>query len=136
MPAWYLAAIPSPIYWACARDLDDATQRTAAAAFATYLGGINRALDGGRSFLVGECVSLADICYACELTMLWYERPQRAWLAQRGYAPAVPVDFATRYPRAAAHFSALRAHPAFAPDLETHLTHLENDVLHTTSKPA
>lgn len=119
-----------------ARDLDDATQRTAAAACATYLGGIDRALDGGRSFLVGECVSLADICYACELTMLWYERPQRAWLAQRGYAPAVPADFATRYPRAAAHFSALRAHPAFAPDLETHLTHLESDVLHTTSKPA
>lgn len=119
-----------------AHDLDDATQRSAAAASTTYLAGIERALIGGRSFLVGDNISLADICYACELSMLWYERPQSAWLAERGYALAVPVNFAASYPRAAAHFAALRAHPAFAPDLEAHLAHLETAAHRIVSKPA
>lgn len=119
-----------------ARDLDDTTQRIAAAACSTYLAGIERALVGARSFLVGDSISLADICFACELTMLWYERPQRAWLAAQAYAPALPADFGSRYPRAAAHFAALRGHPAFAPDLEAHLAHLETDADQTVSKPA
>ncbi len=107
--------------------LDDAAQRIARDAFATYVGGIERALGGEREFLVGDILSLADICYVCELTMLWYERPQRAWLHERGYSPLVPDDFALRYPHAAAHFARLRAHAACAPDLAPHLVRLEAD---------
>lgn len=119
-----------------ARDLDDATQGIAAAACTTYLAGIERGLTGERSFLVGEHLSLADICFVCELSMLWYERPQRAWLAQCGYTPILPADFGSRYPRAAAHFAALRGHTAFAPDLEAHLAHLESAAQASVSKPA
>lgn len=108
------------------RELDAATQRTAHAAVATYLGGIERALRSGDAFLVGARLSLADICFACELTMLWYERPQRQWLAECGFELLVPADFANTYPRAAAHFARLRGHPAFAADLEAHLAHLES----------
>ena len=108
-----------------AREVDAASRQTASAAFASYVDGIERALAPRRAFLVGARLSLADICYACELTMLWYERPQRAYLAERGYDLVVPDDFATRYPRAANHFAGLRRHAAFAPDLEPHLAHLE-----------
>jgi len=110
-----------------ARELDDMCQRTARAAFATYVGGIERALKAGQDFLVSGRVSLADICFACELTMLWYERPHRAWLRERGDEQVVADDFAVRYPRAAAHFTRLRGHDAFAPDLEPHLARLEID---------
>lgn len=95
------------------------------AAVETYLGGIERALAPARDTLVGATVSLADICFACELTMLWYERPRHDYLATRGLAPVLPDDFATRYPRVAGHFARLRAHAAFAPDLGAHLERLE-----------
>lgn len=110
-----------------ARALDDRAQGLARDAFATYVGGIERALRGAREYLVGDALSLADICYVCELTMLWYERPQRTWLHERGYAPLVADDFALCYPHAAAHFARLRAHPACAPDLARHLARLESD---------
>jgi elongation factor 1-gamma len=95
------------------------------AAVATYLGGIERALAPARDYLVGAGVSLADICFACELTMLWYERPRHRYLASLGLAPVLAEDFAHAYPRVAAHFARLRAHPAIAADLGAHLEHLE-----------
>lgn len=99
----------------------------AAAAVATYLDGIERALAPAREQLVGTTLSLADICFACELTMLWYERPRRAHLAALGLAPVLADDFDRTHPRAASHFARLRAHPAFAPDLEPHLAKLERN---------
>ena len=100
---------------------------SAAVAVATYLNGIERALAPARDYLVGATVSLADICYACELTMLWYERPRRARLATLGLAPVLADDFSNTHPRAAGHFARLRAHPAFAPDLQPHLAKLERN---------
>ncbi|MGE3850098.1 MAG: glutathione S-transferase family protein [Gammaproteobacteria bacterium] len=99
----------------------------AGAAVTTYLDGIERALSPRREHLVGATLSLADICFACELTMLWYERPRRARLAALGLAPVLADDWQDRHPRAAGHFAALRAHPAFAPDLEPHLAKLERN---------
>lgn len=94
-------------------------------AVARYLGGIERALAPSRDCLVGAQLSLADICFACELTMLWYERPRHDYLETLGLVPVLPVDLAALYPLAAAHFARLRAHPAFAADLGAHLEHLE-----------
>lgn len=102
-----------------------ATHAVAAAACATYLAGIERALAPAREFLVGTHLSLADICYACELTMLWGERTKGALLATHEMTPALPIDLAKTYPRAAQHFAGLREHPAFAPDLAPHLAKLE-----------
>ena len=107
------------------QELSAATHTIAAQACATYLGGIERALGAAGDYLVGDRISLADICFACELTMLWYERPHYATLAERGWAPAVPPDLTAAYPRAGAHFRRLRHHRAFALDLEPHLLKLE-----------
>ncbi|MBX9607781.1 MAG: glutathione S-transferase family protein [Gammaproteobacteria bacterium] len=95
-------------------------------ACASWLDGIERALLASGPWLVGSRLSLADVCFACELTMLWYERPRRAWLAAQGLQGALPDAWATRWPRVATHFATLRAHPAFAPDLEAHLARLES----------
>lgn len=102
----------------------DIHQRARLAA-TTYLSGIERALEPPAGFLVNGALSLADICFACELTMLWYERPRRNYLAQLQLGPVLPETFTTDYPHTAAHFRKLRQHPAFAPDLESHLATLE-----------
>ncbi|MGE0487056.1 MAG: glutathione S-transferase family protein [Gammaproteobacteria bacterium] len=109
--------------------LDAASHAAAAAAVATWLGGIERALSPARTHLVGDRTSLADIAFACELTMLWYERPHHHRLAAQGLQPVLPDGFDKTYPRAAAHFARLRADPAFAPDLAAHLAHLERPAL-------
>ena len=105
-----------------------ATHATAAAACTTCLAGMERALAPAREFLVGTRLSLVDICYACELTMLWRERTKPALLATHALTPALPLDLAKTYPRAAQHFSRLREHPAFAPDLAPYLAKLEAQV--------
>jgi elongation factor 1-gamma len=121
----YLLALRGPTVTA-------AVHAGAQAAVETWLGGIERALAPQRDHLVGAGISLADICFACELTMLWYERPHRGRLAEQGLAPVLPYDLADSYPRVARHFGALRAHAAFAPDLEPHLAKLERGVPHST----
>ena len=94
-------------------------------AFELYCGGIDRALSPDREFLVGTGVTLADICFAAELCLFMNELGRKAELASRGLEPILSADIATRFPRAFAHFARLRAHPAFAPDLEPYLAKLE-----------
>jgi len=108
-----------------AKDVSATAHAAACAAVAVYLTGIERALAPSRAVLVGDALSIADICFACELTMLWLERARGEHLVARALEPALPRDFRERYPRAATHFERLRAHSAFAADLEPYLTHLE-----------
>jgi elongation factor 1-gamma len=107
--------------------VDADVHRLASSATLTYLNGIERALAATQSHLVGARLTLADICFVCELTMLWYEKPQREKLAARGFSPVLPSEFEREYAHAAAHFARLRVHPAFAPDLAAHLDKLEGD---------
>ena len=108
--------------------IPEAHHQRAQAAIATYLNGIERALAPARQFLVGEALTIADICFTCEITMLYYEKPRLASLQRAGLALLLPEPFADTYPRAAALFVRLRAHPAFAIDLEPHLAQLERGV--------
>lgn len=108
-----------------------ACHAAAGAATETWLGGIDRALSPARDFLVGTRLTLADICFACELTMLWYERPHRLRLAKQGLEPVLPDDLGAVYPRAADLFTRLRRHPDFSPDLGAHLERLERQPLPT-----
>jgi len=94
-------------------------------AFAVYAGGIDRALAPDRAFLVGARLSLADICFAAELCLFMNERGRFAELESRGLEPILSPDAAKLYPLAFAHFARLRAHPAFAPELEPYLAKLE-----------
>jgi glutathione S-transferase len=88
----------------------------------TWLRGIEQALAPARAFLVGDSVTLADICFATELALFSGERANRDKLA---FAPLWSDSLAHEFPRALGHFAALRVHPAFAPDLEPYLAKLE-----------
>jgi elongation factor 1-gamma len=93
--------------------------------FITYLAGIEQALAPNRSVLVGDNITLADICFVAELCLFHNERARSSALEASGFSPLLGDEFATRYPRAATHFRKLLSHPAFAPDVGGYLEKIE-----------
>jgi glutathione S-transferase len=94
-------------------------------AFVIYLSGIEQALAPQRSFLVGDGITLADICFVAELCLFHNERARRSVVEAMGLPLLLGDDFATAYPRAASHFQRLVRHPAFAPDVGGYLEKIE-----------
>lgn len=90
-------------------------------AFAVYMGGIDQALAPARPFLVGDGISLADICFVAELSLFANEKPRAKALAEKGLTPILHDGIAVEYPRAMAHYEKLCVHPAFAPDVAPYL---------------
>jgi glutathione S-transferase len=88
-----------------------------AEAFAGYMSGIDRALATGGLNIVSGDLSLADICFVCELALLSGERRSHAALSRIGKPPIFAAKVDAAYPYAFAHFDRLLNHPAFAPDL-------------------
>ncbi|MFI5316657.1 MAG: glutathione S-transferase family protein [Myxococcota bacterium] len=100
------------------------TQERARAARDAYLGGIDRALAPNGSFLVGDSLTLADICFAAELALFSAERVHRKVLEEAALPALYGDELQRAFPRALAHFARLCAHPAFAPDLGPYLAKL------------
>jgi glutathione S-transferase len=116
----------SQIYLLALRDPDFAADIHARAteAFAIYAAGIDQALQPDRRFLVGDSLSLADICFVAELCLFLNERHHRATLDKRGLTPIVQEQWRETFPRASRHFNRLIDHPAFAPDVQPYLQKL------------
>ena len=93
--------------------------------FVVYAAGINQALSPDREFLVGDTITIADICFAAELCLFFNEKKSVRVLEQKGLAPILHAGTAAEFPRAFAHFARLRKHPAFAPDVEPYLAKFE-----------
>ena len=97
-----------------------------AEALATYLAGISRALLPGRRCLVGDGITLADICFVAELALFSNERARRGALEPKGLSPVLDeVCGDTACAPAFAHFDRLRRHFAFAPDVESYLEKID-----------
>ena len=94
-----------------------------ATALAHWLGGIETAL-GASEYVAGGAISLADICFVAELTLLWRERYARDVLAEVGCEPVLASTEA--WPRAIAHYEELCRHEAFAPDVRPYRARLES----------
>ncbi len=89
--------------------------------FAVYATGINQALAPDREFLVGDTVTIADICFMAELCLFFNEQRSENVIEKQGLAPILHARVDTEYPRVFAHLARLRVHPAFAPDVEPYL---------------
>jgi elongation factor 1-gamma len=99
----------------CTAEIRDETAK----ALDIFVGGIGRALQPDRQYLVGSRISIADICVVCEIVQISRERAHLDKLAALGLAPVHDEAALTEvYPRAMAHFQRLRQHEAFAPDIE------------------
>ena len=101
--------------------------------FAGYLSGIEQALKPQHGFLVGNHLTLADICFVTELCLFHNERARSSVLATAGLAPLLDREFAEIYPRSASHFHRLLVHPAVQPDVAGYLEKIEN--AHARNQP-
>jgi elongation factor 1-gamma len=93
--------------------------------FAVYAAGVDQALSPDREFLVGRDVTLADICFAAEMSLFFNEKARVGSLERQGLAPVLHAAVDAEFPRAMGHLARLRKHPAFAPDVEPYLAKLE-----------
>lgn len=108
-------------------------------AFVSYLSGIERALTPNRAFLVGENITLADICFVAEVALFSQESVRRSVLEARGLAPIFHKEIRAEFPRAMAHYTRLCEHEAFVPDVAPYLRKLqekrEKTGEHTVASP-
>src|SRR5579863_6602439 len=95
-------------------------------AFAVYMAGINSALSAGRGFIVGDRLTLADVCFVAELALFHNEKPRARDLKKRGLEPILSENLEERFADAMAHFARLAKHPAFAPDVIPYLEKIEH----------
>lgn len=94
-------------------------------AFGTYMGGIERALAPDRQYLVGDGITLADICFVAEITLFSVERARANALAGLKLNPIFHDDLATVFPMAVAHYQRLCLHEAFSPDVQPYLDKID-----------
>jgi glutathione S-transferase len=126
LDASLVLARDSQIYLLGLRDPEFPTEihARAAEAFTTYAAGIDQALQPDRRFLVGDALSLADICFVAELCLFLNERHHGETLAKRGLTPILEEQWREAFPRASNHFNRLIDHPAFVPDVQPYLSKL------------
>lgn len=93
-------------------------------AFESWMGGTERALMHTGTHLMGDALSLADLCFVAEFALFQNERLHAPLLRAAGREPILDASLATRWPRALAHFELLSAHAAFAPDVQLFLREL------------
>ena len=92
------------------------------AAFDTYMSGIDQALAAGQ-YIVGDRLTLADIAFACELTLFALERHEIKTLAKIGAEPIFET-VASECQRARAHYRLLLDDPVFASDLKPYFDNM------------
>jgi glutathione S-transferase len=105
-------------------DVSPDSHARAKEAFAIYAAGLEQALQPDRVFLVGEDVTLADICFVAEFSLFSNERTRHQALQKSGLEPILSNAHLAEYPRTMAHFARLAEHPAFAPDVRPYLEKL------------
>lgn len=93
--------------------------------FAVYAGGINQVLTPNRECLVGDTITIADICFVAELCLFFNEKKSVGELKTKGLVPILHAQVDAKFPRAFAHFARLRKHPAFTSDVEPYLAKFE-----------
>jgi glutathione S-transferase len=93
-------------------------------AFAIYTSGIEQALSVQREALVGNDISLADICFAAELALFMNEHARSAQLNERSLDKILHAGVRHEYPLVFAHFSRLVDHEHFRPDLKPYIEKL------------
>ena len=104
--------------------VDAAIHARAKEAFAIYASGLEQALSPRRDTLVGNNITLADICFAAELALFMNEHARAAQLSERGLDKILHAGFRNDYPLLFAHFARLLDHEHFRLDLKPYVEKL------------
>lgn len=126
LDASLLFARETQIYVLALRDaqLTPAMHAQMSSALITWLTGLERALgrQEGAAFITGDCLTIADIAFACELALLQNERNHHDKLARMDLQPILEAHGGRdAFPLANAHFTRLIELPAIATDLVPYL---------------
>ncbi len=106
--------------------VDAAIHTRAKDAFAIYASGIEQALSPGRDTLVGNGISLADICFAAELALFMNEHARAEQLRKEGLDKILHPGVQDEFPLMFAHFGRLIEHEHFWPDLKPYVEKLRS----------
>jgi glutathione S-transferase len=104
--------------------VDAAIHARAKAGFAIWAAGLEQALSPQRKTLVGDDISLADVCFAAELALFMNEHARSAQLNERGLDKILHAGVRKDYPRVFVHFDRLVNHEHFRPDLKPYVEKL------------
>jgi glutathione S-transferase len=104
--------------------IDAAIHARAKAAFAIYASGLEQTLTSRRNTLVGDGITLADICFAAELALFMNEHARVGQLNERGLDRILHAGVPNEYPLVFAHFARLVDHEHFRPDLKPYVEKL------------
>jgi glutathione S-transferase len=104
--------------------VDAAIHARAKEAFAIYASGLEQALSPRRDALIGNGITLADICFAAELALFMNEHARAEQLSERGLDKILDPRVQNYYPMVFAHFARLIDHEHFKPDLKPYVEKL------------
>ncbi|MGV7216668.1 glutathione S-transferase [Bradyrhizobium sp. UFLA05-112] len=104
--------------------VDAAIHARAKEAFAIYASGLEQALSPRRDTLVGNGITLADICFAAEFALFMNEHARARQLSEHGLDRILHQGVESDYPLAFAHFARLIDHEHFRPDLKPYVERL------------
>ena len=93
-------------------------------AFSTYASGLEQALSRPSQALVGDNISLADICFATEFALFYNEHTRGQQLKEQGLSRILHRGVRDEYPRMMGHFEMLLQHEHFAADLRPYVDKL------------
>ena len=96
-----------------------------ASAFTDWLNGVERALSNHK-YLSSDHLTLADVCFACEIALLYNEKYYKDQLENCKLDLLVNPKNYEQFPRSWRHFEKLVEHPDFQPDLGPYLRKLED----------
>jgi elongation factor 1-gamma len=112
--------------------IDVAIHARAKEAFAIYASGLEQALSPQRDTLVGNSISLADICFAAELALFMNEHARAEQLSARGLDRILYPGVQHDYPLMFGHFARLVEHEHFRPDVKLYVEKLLSKAVPST----
>ena len=108
--------------------VDAAIHARAKQAFAIFASGMEQALSPQRKTLVGDDISLADICFAAEFALFMNEYGRVAQLNEHGLERILHAGVRKDYLLLFDHFDRLLDHEHFRPDLKPYVGKLLSKV--------
>ena len=93
-------------------------------AFETYAGGLEQALSPERTVLVGDNITIADICFVADLALFMNEHASAKQLSERGLDKILHRRIRDVYPRVFSHFDRLVDHENFRQELKPYVEKL------------
>src|ERR1700730_9416560 len=104
--------------------IDATIHARAKEAFAIYASGLEQALSPRRDTLVGDGITLRDLCFAAELALFMNEHARAEQLSARGLDRILHAGIRGEYSRVFAHLDRLIEHTNFKTDLKPYVEKL------------